>query len=38
MHRVPTDGGGAAVGGIERLPEDELPRFSARLAAAWRAG
>ena len=31
-------GGRAAAAGIDRLPEDELPRFIARLAAAWRAG
>lgn len=31
-------GGRAAAAGIDRLPEEELPRFIARLAAAWRAG
>ena len=31
-------GGRAAAAGIDRLPEEELPRFFARLAAAWRAG
>jgi hypothetical protein len=31
-------GGRAAAAGIDRLPEEELARFSARLAAAWRDG
>jgi hypothetical protein len=31
-------GGRSAAAGIDRLPEDHLPRFVARLAAAWRAG
>ena len=31
-------GGRAAAAGVDRLPEEELPRFIARLAAAWRAG
>jgi hypothetical protein len=31
-------GGRAAAAGIDRLPEEEVPRFIARLAAAWRAG
>jgi hypothetical protein len=30
-------GGRAAAAGIDRLPEEELPRFIARLAAAWSA-
>ncbi len=30
-------GGRAAAAGIDRLPEEEVPRFIARLAAAWRA-
>jgi hypothetical protein len=31
-------GGRAAAAGIDRLPEEEVPRFIARLAVAWRAG
>jgi hypothetical protein len=31
-------GGRAAAAGIDRLPEERVPCFIARLAAAWRAG